>query len=79
MSSQKYKLLEMEKFNSRRDQFAVVFGVILVLLTVFLIIDIQVGLNITHDYTNTFESAIIIEEIDSTEESDKSDVVSTFP
>lgn len=50
MAAKKYNLLEMEQFDSRRDQFALLFGVCLVLLTVFLIIDIQVGLNITRNY-----------------------------
>lgn len=77
MSTQKYKLLEMEQFNSRRDQFALVFGVILVLLTVFLIIDIQVGLNITRNYD---EIMVMNEESDFDADIDKSDKqeISTF-
>lgn len=67
----------MEQFNSRRDQFALVFGVILVLLTVFLIIDIQVGLNITRNYD---EIMVMNEESDFDADIDKSDKqeISTF-
>lgn len=54
----------MEQFNSRRDRFALIFGVLLVLLTVFLIIDIQVGLNITHNYSEPYDIGVIRDDSD---------------
>lgn len=81
MSAHKYKLLEMDQFNTRRDRFALIFGVVLVLLTLFLIIDIQVGLNLTHNYSETYDAGVIRgdSELDMGDEKNGKQRTMTFP